>query len=68
MPQYEWTCDKCEHITAVVRKMSDIEVPPESCEKCGDTLLHRTISKAPQFILEGSGWHRNEYCKYSSRK
>lgn len=66
---YSWKC-KCGEITEVVRSMKDIDVPPDACETCGHMDLVRTIivdSKSKNFVLNGSGWHNDQYTKTRSR-
>ena len=70
MPTYSYKCD-CGTITDVVRPMKDIDIGPDNgCEKCGSKDLKRTIivdTKGPNFILEGTGWHRDQYMSHRSR-
>lgn len=51
MPEYAWKCDKCEHITEVVRKMSDCD-EATACEECNSANTYRyygEYTRAAQF-------------------
>jgi len=43
MPVYEYRCEKCEHLTEALRRMSDAD-GEQACEKCGSTKTRRVQS------------------------
>ncbi|MEO0964888.1 MAG: zinc ribbon domain-containing protein [Planctomycetota bacterium] len=43
MPVYEYRCEKCEHLTEALRRMSDAD-DPMACEKCGTDQTRRVQS------------------------
>ena len=57
MPQYEYKCRVCEHITE--RIVSSHKQDKYICEKCGYT-ADRIISST-SFSLKGGGWERDGY-------
>ena len=68
---YSWLCED-GHETEVERKLADIDVAPERCSACTKVPNKRIIlvnkSGVKGFILEGSGWHNDNYSKYRSIK
>ena len=70
MPTYSYKC-KCGTTTDVVRPMKDIDLPPDNgCESCGSKDVERTIvidPKSKNFVLNGTGWHADQYTKTRSR-
>lgn len=51
MPIYEYQCDQCQHVTEVLRRMSDAD-QTQVCESCGSTKTHRQHSV---FAAQGGG-------------
>lgn len=45
MPVYEYACEKCNHVTEALRRMSDADAPI-ACEKCGHEKTKRAHSVA----------------------
>ena len=43
MPVYEYECVECEHVTEVIRRMSDAD-GPQACEACGSDQTTRKHS------------------------
>jgi putative FmdB family regulatory protein len=73
VPTYSWECEACNEITEVVRKFDEMDVGPAWCSACQQTTLRRVIlgprsSKVKGYILEGGGWHADEYTRYRSIK
>ena len=59
MPNYEYKCNKCEHIFTVFQSMKD--EPIKECQKCdGDV---RKVYGAAGIIFKGSGFYVNDYKK-----
>ena len=50
MPIYEYTCEKCEHITEALRPMSRAD-NPLACEACGSS---KTKRRQSEFAAGGS--------------
>lgn len=72
MPTYIWFCDSCKTDTEVERKMADYEVPPDDgCAQCKSKDLKSVIRPkkgVKGFILNGYGWHDQEYTATRSRR
>lgn len=72
MPIYEWSCEKCEQLTIVERKLAEYEIGPENCVHCKHSKLNRRPAyfndRTKGFILEGSGWFRHGYQNWDKEK
>ena len=63
MPMYTWKSSCCGEEVQVIRKVADIEVPPQPDEakcKCEAPRWERRLC-APKFQLLGEGFHVNDY-------
>lgn len=63
---YPWLCNDCEHVTDAERRLIDMEIPPDKCEKCSLTNLRRIVIRPKGikgYILEGQNWHHTDYHK-----
>jgi len=58
---YDWVCKKCNIITSVERKVSEIDNVTK-CSSCGSEYTERIISKT-NFSLKGGGWYKDAYQK-----
>lgn len=58
---YEYKCNKCEHITEIIRKVDERDEPAE-CEECGHEYTQRCYTVVP-FHLKGTGWYSDGYQK-----
>lgn len=61
MARYLWQCKQCARQEEVERPMKDYQMPPDKCA-CGSELYERVIEPT-KFVLNGGGWHRDEYNK-----
>jgi putative FmdB family regulatory protein len=60
MASYLWQCRKCERGIEIQRPMKDYQVGPDNACECGANDYERVIEPS-RFILQGTGWHRDEY-------
>lgn len=68
---YVWQCAMCPETAEVIRKVDDIDVPPEICEHCHSSSFSGRVIVRPSnckgYILQGTGWHDDQYTKHRSR-
>ena len=68
---YVWKCKACSTETEVERKMADIEAGPDNgCSACNSADLERVIQvkkNVKGFLLNGGGWHDDNYTSTRSR-
>jgi putative FmdB family regulatory protein len=62
---YEYKCTKCGTITEVEHKM--MEKPKIKCIKCRNPCV-KVITGGSGFILDGSGWGKDNYDKGKKEK
>ncbi|HPR64632.1 MAG TPA: zinc ribbon domain-containing protein [Thermoanaerobaculia bacterium] len=62
MPLYEFRCTACQAEIEVLLSISDPY--PDTCERCGGTLVKKINAPAIQF--KGSGWYITDYARKSS--
>lgn len=70
MPQYLWKCRKTGETATVIRRVSEIDVPPNPKSKeCSDKPhdWERQIC-ATNFSLKGGGWFADGYAKKKEKK
>lgn len=61
MPIYEYLCDTCDTVKEVLHRIEeDIQV---SCDNCGTEIPMHKIVSTGSFILNGTGFYKNEYKK-----
>lgn len=60
---YPWICKECGKVTDAIRRLSEIDIPPEKCDHCSSTnFSSRTVelnsAGVKGFILvdNGVGW------------
>mgnify|MGYP001555345678 CR=1 FL=1 len=59
MPIYEYKCTKCEHIEAVMQKISD--PAPDVCPQCSAKDSMQKIMSRTNFQLKGNGWYVTDF-------
>ncbi len=67
MPNYDYRCEKCDHLFEVFQKMSDAKL--ENCpqEEC-DGLVKRLLGTGAGLIFKGSGFYQTDYRSDSYKK
>jgi len=58
MGKYDYKCEKCDIIVEVTKSMSDDTI--RYCN-CGEVLKRYYGKQSANFILRGSGFHKNDY-------
>lgn len=72
--KYVWECLDCKKESEVIAKVDDRNIPPKGgCPICASSNISRVqIPQRPKgvkgFVLEGHGWHDQDYSSYKSRK
>ncbi len=66
MPIYQYNCLKCDHHEDYIKPVDDRNTP-ETCDKCGSTMIHQEVAGLPLFRLGQGFWYRNDYT-YGSQK
>lgn len=59
MPSYNYSCEKCEHTTELMRTISKRN-DPLKCEKCGGDML-KLIGTGGGIIFRGEGFFCTTY-------
>ncbi|YCM43329.1 FmdB family zinc ribbon protein [Verrucomicrobiaceae bacterium 227] len=60
MPNYDYKCEKCEHIFEVFQSMNDAKLtdcPQEGC----DGKVKRLLGTGAAVIFKGSGFYETDY-------
>lgn len=60
MPNYDYKCEKCEHVFEVFQSMNDAkltECPQEGC----DGKVKRLLGTGSAVIFKGSGFYQTDY-------
>jgi putative FmdB family regulatory protein len=56
---YEYVCKKCQYQFLTEQSIKD--EPLCVCPKCDNQSLQRLISSGTNFVLNGSGWAKDNY-------
>jgi len=67
MPNYDYQCEKCDHLFEVFQKMSDPKL--EACPQDGCTgKVKRLLGTGAGVIFKGSGFYQTDYRSDSYKK
>ncbi len=67
MPNYDYQCQKCDHVFEVFQSMSDAKLtdcPQETC----DGSVKRLLGTGAGLIFKGSGFYETDYRSDSYKK
>ena len=67
MPNYDYKCQKCEHVFEVFQKMSDAKLEDCPLEAC-DGKVKRLLGAGAGLIFKGSGFYQTDYRSDSYKK
>ncbi len=67
MPNYDYKCQKCNHVFEIFQKMSDPKL--EDCPQDGcDGKVKRLLGSGAGVIFKGSGFYQTDYRSDSYKK
>ena len=67
MPNYDYRCEKCDHLFEVFQKMSDAKL--EDCPQDGcEGKVKRLLGTGSGVIFKGSGFYQTDYRSDSYKK
>ncbi len=67
MPNYDYKCQKCDHVFEVFQKMSDPKLEDCPVEGC-DGKVKRLLGGGAGIIFKGSGFYQTDYRSESYKK
>lgn len=59
MPNYDYTCDNCQHTQEIFQSMKDAALT--ECPKCHKPTFRRLIGMGAGIIFKGSGFYQTDY-------
>jgi len=67
MPNYDYKCQKCDHVFEVFQKMSDAKLEDCPVDGC-DGKVKRLLGGGAGIIFKGSGFYQTDYRSESYKK
>jgi putative FmdB family regulatory protein len=67
MPNYDYKCQKCDHVFEVFQKMNDPKLEDCPKEDC-DGKVKRLLGTGAGLIFKGSGFYQTDYRSDSYKK
>lgn len=64
MPNYDYRCTACGHVSEIFQSMSEASLT--KCPNCGKETFERIVTGGAGVLYKGEGWYVTDYSKKSS--